>query len=684
MKGWKPLLPAATGAEKTNESESPMATIEPTRAAPVSVLVVDDQPENRVALKAILGSPDYRILEASSEREALRHLLHEDVAVILLDVVMPEVDGFELASLIKQRERAAAVPIIFLTAQAIDSSLIRRAYGVGAADYLIKPLLPEMVRAKVAVFAELYRQRRRIEAQSQLLLEAERSRGETRIDELRLASDRRYRKLAEAVPHIVWTAQGDGRIDYFNRRWYEYSGLSHSDCGGSWLAAVHPDDREACETLWQTSLSSGQPFEIECRLRRGSDGSHRWFLCRALPEHGLGPEVNSWLGTFTDIEDQKHAQQVLAEFKGMLDALHDAVLIFDAGSGQMLYVNQAAGLLLGYSPADLMKLQPLDVVPELVDEDLVALLTPTADGKVSLETRCRRKDGSSVPVELALQHVSSNDGRIIAIARNITERKQAEEVREYLYQKSVEAVQARDEFLSVASHELRTPLTSLNLQIEGLLRGLRRSKGRNTPPPEMILGKLDVAARQVGRLRRLIEELLDVSRISTGQFNVELETVDLAAMAKDMITRFADDAKKADCPVLVHADASVTGQWDRLRVEQVMVNLFTNALKFGAGKPVELTVSAEDDAACLIVRDHGIGVPEEAQARIFERFERAPSAQGFGGLGLGLYIAQRIVTAHGGRIQLTSFPGKGAAFTVTLPLAPAAETAPAKLLEADA
>ena len=649
-----------------------MATVTPMGMQPVNVLVVDDHVENRVALKAILSSPEYRIYEAGSEKEALRHLLHEDFAVILLDVVMPGVDGFELAGLIKQRERAAVVPIIFLTAHAIDSGMIRQAYRVGAADYLIKPLLPEVVRAKVGVFAELYRQRKRIEAQAALLVEAERKESDGRLVELRLASDRRYRSLAEAVPHIVWTAQADGRVDYFNRRWYEFTGLTHGDSQGSWLAAVHPDERERCEAAWVQAGAAGERFEIECRLLQGDGAGYRWHLCRALPELGLGGEVCSWLGTFTDIDDQKRVQAVLAELKGMLDAVMDAVLIFDARSGEMVYVNQGAARLLGYTHHELMQLQPLTVMPELANEDLGSLLAPLADGRAAFETSCRHKDGSQVAVELSLQQVdsvASDEGRIIAIARDIRERRQSEEMREFLYRKALDAVQVRDEFLSVASHELRTPLTSLHLQVESLIRLIKRGseKGRELEPG-VVSGKLDVAARQVMRLIRLIDELLDVSRITTGQFRVEKEPVDLAAMARDVAARFADDAQKAGCPVIVEAsEAPVLGQWDRVRLEQVVTNLFTNALKFGAGKPVEIHVEADTEAATLTVRDHGIGIPEDAQARIFERFERAPTARGFGGLGLGLYIAQRIVDAHGGRIRLHSEAGKGAAFRVELP-----------------
>lgn len=645
--------------------------------SPINVLVVDDHAENRLALRAILSSPEYRIFEAGSEKEALRHLLTEDFAVILLDVVMPGVDGFELAGLIKQRERSAAIPIIFLTAQAIDASLIRQAYQVGAADYLIKPLLPEVVRAKVAVFAELYRQRKRIEAQARLLLEAERKESQGRLVELRLASDRRYRQLAEAVPHIVWTAQADVQVDYFNRRWHEFTGLGLAASQGSWLAAVHPEDRPACARAWREALEGAEAFEVECRLRRGQDGEYGWYLCRALPERGVTGEVLSWLGTFTDIDDQKRVQAVLAELKGMLDAVMDAVLIFDARSGRMVYVNHGASAMLGYGHDELMALEPLDLMPDLAHEDLGSLLAPLADGRATFETRYRCKDGSAVDVELALQQVDSQEGRIIAIARDISERKQSEEMRDYLYRKALDAVQARDEFLSIASHELRTPLTSLHLQVESLQRVIRRGGERGQElATELVASKLEVAARQVTRLIRLIDELLDVSRITTGQFRIEVEPMDLAAMARDVATRFADDARKADCPVKVQVgEAPVLGRWDRVRLEQVVTNLFTNALKFGAGKPVDIELEADAETARLTVRDHGIGIPPEAQGKIFERFERAPSARGFGGLGLGLYIAQRIVAAHGGRIALHSEAGKGAAFTVVLPLEPAPEAA---------
>jgi PAS domain S-box-containing protein len=656
---------------------------------PVSILIVDDRLENRTALKSILSSSGYRIVEADSGATALRRLLDEEFAMILLDVLMPGMNGFELASAIKERERAAGIPILFLTAQATDMEYVYRGYRAGAVDYIVKPIVPEMVRSKVAVFAELYRQRKRIEQQSELLIEAERRESELRLMELKLASERRYRNLAEAVPHIVWTSRPDGTVDYFNRRWFEYTGLSLGETAesGFWVGALHPDDAARCRKEWQEAMRSGHMFQTECRLRRGADRSFRWHLVRAIPERGPRGECLCWLGTFTDIEDQKRVEVMLAEFKGTLDAVFDAVFIFDPGNWKFLYVNHGAGVLLGYSRDELFAMRPLDFMTEHDENGFRRLLGPLKDriqGVVTLETRCRRKDGREIPVEFSLQHIRIDGGRIVSIARDITDRKRAEIEREMLYRNALDAVRARDEFLSVASHELRTPLTSLQLQIEMILRPPRRVPHVDLTP-DQLKGKLEMAVRQIDRMSRLITQLMDVSRITAGKLRLEFESVDLAAMARDVISRLGDDAARAQSTIALHAERPVVGQWDRMRIDQVVTNLLANAIKFGAGKPIDVQIEEQGPWARLVVRDRGIGIEAEDMGRIFGRFERATSARAYGGLGLGLYIVRQIVDAHGGTIRVESQPGAGSVFTVQLPRepAPAKKEEPSQVRTAD-
>ncbi len=228
-----------------------------------------------------------------------------------------------------------------------------------------------------------------------------------------------------------------------------------------------------------------------------------------------------------------------------------------------------------------------------------------------------------------------------------------------------EAVRLRDEFLSVASHELKTPLTSLKLRVQSLIEH----------PPESVhdpeeLARLaksfELAERQVRRLEKLVNNLLDVSRIAIGRFPLQREQVDLVAMVHNVVGQFSAEIARCGSDVTLELPEQAIGSWDPLRLEQVLVNLLSNALKYGAGKPISISVGIGDSWARLTVRDQGIGISAADQARIFERFERAVSLD-YGGLGLGLHITREIVRAHGGTIRVESEPEHGAAFIVELP-----------------
>jgi PAS domain S-box-containing protein len=239
-----------------------------------------------------------------------------------------------------------------------------------------------------------------------------------------------------------------------------------------------------------------------------------------------------------------------------------------------------------------------------------------------------------------------------------------------LYREAREAVRARDEFLSIASHELKTPLTTLRLQIQGLVRKIALATG--DPTLETLGPRLSTAERQVERLTGLINNLLDISRITAGRLELDLEPVDLASVVRDAAARFREDLARAGCVLELRTDGPCVGRWDRLRVEQVVGNLLSNAIKYGAGHPIEMSVSGDSESARFTIRDHGIGIPPEDQARIFERFERAVSDRHYGGLGLGLWIVRQVVDAFGGTIQVESGPGQGSSFIVVLPRAPRA------------
>ncbi|HVE87789.1 MAG TPA: HAMP domain-containing sensor histidine kinase, partial [Myxococcales bacterium] len=219
------------------------------------------------------------------------------------------------------------------------------------------------------------------------------------------------------------------------------------------------------------------------------------------------------------------------------------------------------------------------------------------------------------------------------------------------------ALTLRDEFIALASHELRTPLTPIKLQLQ-LLR-------RNSTDPDLPR-RLDTVDRQLVRLTRLVEELLDTSRMSSG-WSLQRERVDLGALAQEVVGGLKEELDAAGCAAQVQSGGEVMGDWDPIRLQQVVTNLVTNAMKFGAGKPIGVFIQGMGEQAELKVIDEGIGIPPAEQRRIFEPFERAREAAGVSGLGLGLYVVRRVVEAHGGRVSVHSQPGRGSTFTVRLP-----------------
>jgi signal transduction histidine kinase len=272
----------------------------------------------------------------------------------------------------------------------------------------------------------------------------------------------------------------------------------------------------------------------------------------------------------------------------------------------------------------------------------------------------------------ALSLITATPGRCygpadLALAVEVARRASAAIDKAQLYREAQDAIRLRDEFLSVASHELRTPMTSLTLSLQTLLQAVPAGKALD---PKTISGLVDLAFRQGERLTRLIRDLLDVSRIETGQLRPTITTVDLDELVREVVDRFAPDFARARCEVVVSCERRAIGQWDRSLIDQVVSNLLSNAIKFGPGKPIELRTGEDAGSARLSVTDHGIGIDPSQQREIFERFARAVSARHYGGLGLGLYISRKLVEAHRGRIQVDSEPGRGSTFTVALPCAP--------------
>ena len=393
------------------------------------LLIVDDLPENLLALEALIRGPGRAVYRATSAEEALALLLDHEFALAILDVQMPGMNGFELAELMRGTERTRHIPIIFVSAAGRELNYAFRGYESGAVDFLHKPLDPHAVTSKVNVFVDLHRHRK--------------------------ALDQEMEKLA----------------------------------------AAHQKQEELVEQL-------------------------------------------------------RHTQR-------------------------------------------------------------------------------------------KLDH----------------------------------AVRMRDDFMSMVSHELRTPLNTLYLETQ--LRQLHVSKGRlESFAADRLPAMIERDQRQIRNMVRLIDDMLDVTRMRRDALSIQPQPVDLAALARTVVEGLRPQAEAAGSEIALEAPGELRGVWDEFRIEQVLTNLLTNALRYGRGKPVEMMLSQAGGIARITVRDQGIGIAPEDQERIFEQFERTDdSRKHASGLGLGLYITRKIVGLHHGRIEVESTPGQGALFKVELPVQAEAKTA---------
>jgi PAS domain S-box-containing protein len=493
-----------------------------------NILVVDDNPANLTAVGAVLEPLGQRVVLARSGEEALHQLLIGDYSVVLLDVMMPGMTGFDVARMMRARERTKNVPIIFFTAKEPDPRDVVQGYLHRASDYLVKPFDPDVLRAKVSVFVDLFRAR---EAAQQLAREEERRR-QAEHERRRL-----YTLLMRAPAAVAVITGRDQMFELANERFCKLFRREAEEVVGKRLVDLfpHPEAKTVLELLADV-YKRGEPFsgtELELQLNRNGDGS--------------------------------------------LTACY-----FD----------------------------------------------------------------------FSIEILRDDDGHVRGLMGAVTD------VTDY-----VNARRIRDDFLGIASHELKTPLTTLRLTADGMANALAKGNAA----PERLESKVQVIRKQLGRLERLIHDLLDVSRIAAGRLPLTLEDVDLSGVAQEVVERFGEELAAIGCETTVRAESPMSGHWDRMRLDQVVTNLMTNAMKYGKKRPIEVVVDGDDATARLTVRDHGIGIAPEHQARIFGRFERAVSARDFGGLGLGLWIISRIVQELAGRVRVESEVGHGAAFIVELP-----------------
>lgn len=298
----------------------------------VNILMVDDQPAKLLSYEVILAELGENLIKATSGKEALEHLLKNDIAVVLMDVSMPDLDGFELADLIRQHPRFQRTAIIFISAVYLTDVDRLKGYERGAMDYISVPVIPELLRAKVSIFAELHRKAHQLESLNRDLEQRVADRTEElekraeKLQHLNTELARKHQELdaiMHTAPDIIFSRRVDGARDYISDRFYEYTGAPEGSASGfAWQEFVHPEDRQSSMSHWMDCVQSGNNYESEYRLR-GKDGYYRWFRARAVPIRDFENKIVKWYGTCCDIHDSKLLEQSIRDNASALEKMVD-------------------------------------------------------------------------------------------------------------------------------------------------------------------------------------------------------------------------------------------------------------------------------------------------------------------------------------------------------------------------
>ena len=549
-------------------------------ALPINILIVDDEPKNLLALSTVLDDPRYQLIRAESADQALLLLVKEDFALLILDVHMPGLSGFELAQMIKQRKKTASVPIIFLTAYYSEDQHILEGYQTGAVDYLHKPINPTILRSKVAVFAELYKTTRELAATNIALVDEidHRRRIEHELVHLNVELEQRVEERASDLL--------DANLALRNSE--ERLRLAQSPIVGVWDWLASTGDVWWSETMWAIYGTTPVPPQAVQKV---------WLTL-------LHPDDRNRMDT--------QLSELLAD--GSATALRDEFRIIRP-DGELCWV------------------------------EFIARLERDPTGKAV---------------------------RMLGINVDISKRKQLEDDLRQVADEMSESDRRKDQFLAMLAHELRNPLAPIRNAVEIL----RLMPG----DVEAVKSATALIDRQICQMVRLVDDLLDVSRISRGKIELRVHQVDLVLAVTEVVDSIRPLANNLEHDITT----SFPGQplyvdADPTRLAQLVGNLLNNACKFTPPRGrISLAVTRVGDQATIRVSDTGVGVPADQLSRIFEMFVQGDTSleRSHSGLGIGLTLVKQLAEMHGGAVEARSAgSGLGSEFIVTLPISHGASAA---------
>jgi PAS domain S-box-containing protein len=631
----------------------------------VKILLVDDRPENLLALRAVLSRPDYELIDAGSGSEALGQLLKNGFALILLDAQMPEMDGFETATLIRQRLKTSTIPIIFVTAIYFDKRHMQMGYASGALDYITKPFDVDILKSKVAVFVDLYRKNQEIQRQAAQIQHERQLR--SRVEALK----DHYRSIINGLDHsIIWEMDAfDLQFLFVSHRAVRELGYAHEQWfqeENFFFNKIPAEEREKVRRTFRDAVASGNDQRCEHRMI-SRDNQVCWFYTGLQIEKKADSIRPTIRGITVDITALKQVEEGLrrreARYRKVIDTNMIGHYFADLETGMITDANDYFLSVVGYTHEELTsgKVNWRVLTPPEegeLDQKVIQEMRQTGIS-APYEKHYIRKDGTRMPVMIgaALMHEPyANPNECFCFVLDLRERRRVEEDK-------LNVIRSREEMLEIVSHDLKNPLSAILMNAVLLFRKVPPEQDQNA-----LRKQIETIQQSAERMKNLITDLMDLSKVEAGRLILEKsagspkklleEALDLVAPELSL-KKIRVEKSIPDSAAEVHCDSD--------RMIQVFSNILGNAVKFTPeGGVIHIGVESDERETRFFVTDSGPGIPEKELPRIFDRYWQSKGARSQGS-GLGLLIAKRIMEAHGGRLWAESRPGLGSTFYIALP-----------------
>ena len=608
----------------------------------LNILIVDDKATNLYALEQMLSKPDRNIISAINGREALNKVLNDDISLIILDVQMPEMDGFEIAQILKSNKRTRDIPIIFASAEKKDHHFVMKGFEEGALDYLQKPLDKEITEAKVSVLLKLHLQKKEL-MQKNAVLE-------------------KYALLIDNSADIICIINPETlKFEEVNEAFYSLTGYNAEEVKGtSLLFYLTEDFRDKIKRL-SKDLKEHFSFETQIYTKKHAI---KWFHWKIVNKNGL------WFSNARDITETKEVEEIKNYLTAVVKQSNDAIYLLNP-QGNIISWNDGAEKIYEFSEREALNMKIWNIVPEFLMNEAQDVVNKVMNGQEVqfLETKRINKFGKIIDVLFSASVIKDIDNILKSVAiteKDITEQKRSElEISELNtnLKKNVSQLEVINEelesFSYSVSHDLRAPLRAINGYAQIILEEYQAQFDEEL---KRLFGVIQKNATKMGLL---IDDLLSFSKLGRKELvKVKIDTND---MVQQILREMQENIPEK---MTINTKPLLDAEGDYTLIYQAFVNLISNAIKYSSktGNPeIEINAFESGEEYIYYVKDNGSGFNMEYADKLFGVFQRLHGDNEFEGTGVGLAIVKRVILKHGGRVWAESEVDKGATFYFSLP-----------------